>query len=500
MQLAAGATFAGYKIVRLLGSGGMGEVYLAGHPRLPREDALKVLPVEVSTDADYRSRFIREADLAAKLWHPNIVGVHDRGEHDRQLWIAMDFVDGRDASQLLAKNCQSGMPVDEVVNIVTAVADALDYAHKRGMLHRDVKPANIMLASLDDDGQCRILLADFGIARPTDDIGGLTATNMTIGTVAYAAPEQLMGDKLDGRADQYALAATAYHLLTGSQLFPHSNPAVVIGRHLNAPLPSLADSHRELVALDSVLAVALAKSPADRFNRCADFASAFTEAALGRKLVSATPTMPAAALQKSTAAELSDDSTSKQRTHHSARSAGAMRLWLTVTAATILAVGIAAVALWRPWQPQNTVSREPTTITAPPATTATAPPTPAFTTVRTAPNLTTTTPTTSDEASSTSPTMSGAADSQFLNQVRGINYTSLSTLIDASPNVVVKTGRAVCTMLDEGYGFEAVEGMVLDRLAMYGDNRSYYAGPFGVYAVAAYCPQHQADSGFNGNY
>ncbi len=114
------------------------------------------------------------------------------------------------------------MPVEQVVRIVTAVASALDYAHKQGLLHRDVKPANIMLTHVDDDGEQRILLTDFGIARNVDDISGLTTTNMTVGTVAYAAPEQLMGDDIDGRADQYALAATAYHLLTGVQLFPHS--------------------------------------------------------------------------------------------------------------------------------------------------------------------------------------------------------------------------------------------------------------------------------------
>ena len=134
------------------------------------------------------------------------------------------------------------MPVEQVVRIVTAVASALDHAHKQGLLHRDVKPANIMLTHLDDDGEHRILLADFGTARNVDDISGLTTTNMTVGTVAYSAPEQLMGEEIDGRADEYALAATAYHLLTGSQLFPHSNPAVVISRHLNAAPPVLADT------------------------------------------------------------------------------------------------------------------------------------------------------------------------------------------------------------------------------------------------------------------
>jgi serine/threonine protein kinase, bacterial len=282
MPLADGATFAGYTIVRLLGSGGMGEVYLAQHPRLPRRDALKVLPASVSADNEYRERFHREADIAATLWHPHIVGVHDRGEFDGQIWISMDYVEGTDAAQLLRERYRDGMPTAEVAEIIAAVADALDYAHQRNLLHRDVKPANILLAH-PDSGDKRILLADFGIARWANEISGLTATNMTVGTVSYAAPEQLMGERLDGRADQYALAATAFHLLTGSPPFENSNPAVVISQHLSAPPPAIGARRPELSALDPVLATALAKDPNNRFERCADFARA-----LGHRL-EATP-------------------------------------------------------------------------------------------------------------------------------------------------------------------------------------------------------------------
>ena len=121
----------------------------------------------------------------------------------------MDFVDGQDAARLLASRYPAGMPLDMVLSIITAAASALDYAHRQGLLHRDVKPDNIMLTHVDDDGEQRILLTDFGIARSVDDISGLTSTNMTVGTVAYAAPEQLMGEEIDGRADQYALAYTS---------------------------------------------------------------------------------------------------------------------------------------------------------------------------------------------------------------------------------------------------------------------------------------------------
>ena len=164
--------------------------------------------------------------------------VHDRGEMDGRLWIAMDYIEGTDAASLMQARYPNGMPPDEVVKIIRAVADALDYAHQRQLLHRDIKPSNILLSHPEEADE-RIFLADFGIARWVDDQSGLTATNMAVGTVAYAAPEQLMGDQVDGRVDQYALAATAFHMLTGTPLFQHTNPAVVISQHLSTPPPAI---------------------------------------------------------------------------------------------------------------------------------------------------------------------------------------------------------------------------------------------------------------------
>jgi len=273
MSLAAGQTFAGYEILRRLGSGAMGEVYLVQHPRLPRRDAMKVLAEQVSADPLYRERFNREAQNAATLSHPNIVAVYDRGECEGQLWITMAYIEGTDASRLLVEKYRKGMPPDEVVQIVTAVADALDYAHQRQLLHRDVKPANILMAELDSGGW-RAMLADFGIARRVDDSTTLTQTNMTVGTVAYAAPEQLMGQPLDGRADQYSLAATAFELFTGSHLYMDRNPAVVISQHVSAPPPAIEERKPELSGLGPVLSKALAKSPRDRYDTCMDFADA----------------------------------------------------------------------------------------------------------------------------------------------------------------------------------------------------------------------------------
>jgi serine/threonine-protein kinase len=362
MPLADGATFAGYTIVRLLGSGGMGEVYLAQHPRLPRRDALKVLPASVSGDSEYRERFNREADIAATLWHPHIVGVHDRGEYEGQIWISMDYVEGTDAARLLRERYRDGMPKSEVAEIIAAVADALDYAHQRNLLHRDVKPANILLAH-PQSGDQRILLADFGIARWANDISGLTATNMTVGTVSYAAPEQLMGQRLDGRADQYALAATAFHLLTGSPPFEHSNPAVVISQHLSAPPPAIGARHQELSALDPVLAKALAKDPNERFERCADFARA-----LGHRLEA----MPSTG----DGTRLSPAAAPQEPRRRSLLRAGVL-VPAILAVLLVAAIAVAVLEFRRADRPEATpTAKAPTVTTTPPVTPVPPPPEP----------------------------------------------------------------------------------------------------------------------------
>ncbi|MCV7176167.1 serine/threonine-protein kinase [Mycolicibacterium sphagni] len=277
MLLGVGEEFAGYTVVRRVGAGAMGEVYLAKHPRLPRQDALKLLAANTETDPTFRDRFMREADLVCTFRHPHIVGVFDRGEYQGRLWIAMEYVDGEDVGKILAHRYPRGMPAVLVSDIVTAVASALDYAHRQRLLHRDVKPANILIADADDVDERRILLSDFGIARPMDEQNSLTATNMTVGTVNYAAPEQLMGEPLDGRADQYSLAATAYQLLTGRPMYADSNVAVVISRHLSAAVPRLAGTRPDLAVLDAVFEIALAKNPRNRFPTCGAFAQAVAE-------------------------------------------------------------------------------------------------------------------------------------------------------------------------------------------------------------------------------
>ena len=214
--------------------------------------------------------------MVATLSNRHIVTIYDRGEFDDKLWIAMEYIDGTDASRLLAERYPYGMPPDEVVRIISGVAEALDYAHSRGLLHRDVKPANILLGH-PDTGDERVMLADFGIARWMGQSSDLTGTNMTVGTVAYAAPEQLKGEPIDGHADQYALAATAYHLLTGMPPFQHTNPAIVISQHLTSDPPAIGVKRPELACLSPVFAKALAKDASKRYTRCTDFARALQQ-------------------------------------------------------------------------------------------------------------------------------------------------------------------------------------------------------------------------------
>jgi serine/threonine protein kinase len=286
MPLNNGEVFAGYVIQRLLGTGGMGEVYLAQHPRLPRQDALKILSMASTTDREFQARFIREAELASTLRHPHIVGVLDRGEFNGQLWISMDYVDGADAGRLIRESYSGGMPEQDVSEIVTAVADALDFGLERRLLHRDVKPENILVTA-SDGRRRRVLLTDFGIARRIDDVSNLTDDNVAVGTISYIAPEQLLGKPLDGRADQYALAATTFHLLTGAPPFQDSNRAVVISQHLGTPPPRISDRRPDLEHLDAVLARALAKDPNERYPSCLDFARALTQQ--GQRRDTATP-------------------------------------------------------------------------------------------------------------------------------------------------------------------------------------------------------------------
>ncbi|WP_157555141.1 WD40 repeat domain-containing serine/threonine protein kinase [Nocardia crassostreae] len=269
MAVEPGTIFAGYLIRRRIGAGGMGAVYLAGHPRLPMDIALKILDPDLGRDSDARARFHREAEIAARLRHPNIVQVYDRGSEGEHLWIAMDYIDGPDAGQLLRTG-----PLDPhaTVDLIAQAARALDYAHRNGVLHRDIKPANLLVAS-NGEPRNHLYLTDFGIARSLDDTATLTTSIRA--TLAYAPPELLAGEPLDQRADVYSLGGTLYHLLTGALPYPRNNLAAVMHAHLQEPPPRPSALRPYLpTALDEVIAIALAKDRTLRFPTCTALADA----------------------------------------------------------------------------------------------------------------------------------------------------------------------------------------------------------------------------------
>ena len=272
-DLEAGAVFAGYTVEGGIGVGGMGSVYVARHPNLPRKVALKLLHRNLTSDDYVRSRFEFEADHAARLEHPNIVAVYDRGRDEDQLWIAMQYIAGTDAAQLVK---DGPLVPDRAVRIASEVAKGLDYAHRAGVFHRDVKPANILLATPSYAGESeRVLLTDFGIAKALDDTVHLTTTGMMVATLRYAAPEQIDGGEVDGRADQYSLACTLFHLLTGAPPYPGPNPSAIMNGHFLGKIPKASAARRELpVAIDEVFTRALAKNREERFGSCEELAAA----------------------------------------------------------------------------------------------------------------------------------------------------------------------------------------------------------------------------------
>ncbi|MGV0837135.1 serine/threonine-protein kinase [Mycolicibacterium thermoresistibile] len=269
-MLPVGSMVAGYRIEGVLGTGGMGTVYLAKNPTLPRHDALKVLSTELSQDSGFRERFIKEADVASVLDHPNIVSIYTRGETDEgQLWIAMQYVPGTDAEAALRSGTMTPW---RATHIIGEVAKALDYAHHRNVVHHDVKPANFLLSDDPGDDE-KVLLSDFGVARALDD-GGTAMDNSLIATLAYAAPEVIAGGAIDGRADLYSLACTLFRMLSGRKPFHQADgPAAIMLAHLHQEAPRLSEYVPwSSPQLDWVIAKALAKDPEQRFQSAREFA------------------------------------------------------------------------------------------------------------------------------------------------------------------------------------------------------------------------------------
>ena len=256
-DLSTGTAIAGYRIEAVLGHGSMGTVYSPLDMSLERRVALKVLTPELARDERFRERFLRESKLAASLEHPHIVPIHAAGEADGVLYLAMRYVEGRDLAALLRS--LGRLEPDRALALLGQVASALNAAHARGLIHRDVKPANILLTQhggRDDYAY----LCDFGLAKHASTVSSLTGSRAIVGTVDYLAPEQIEGKPVDGRADVYALACVLFECLTGAPPFERGNELASLLAHVNDPPPSVSERSADVPSeLDAVVAAGLAK-------------------------------------------------------------------------------------------------------------------------------------------------------------------------------------------------------------------------------------------------
>ena len=273
---AEGSQVAGYRLEEQVGAGGMAVVFRAHDERLGRWVALKILAPAAAPDEAFRRRFIRESRAAAAVDDPHIIPVFEAGEADGALFIAMRYVPGGDVRSLVRR--VGPLSPSRAAAIVSPVASALDAAHAAGLVHRDVKPAN-MLVDVRPGRPDHVYLSDFGLSKGAVSSHGLTASGQFVGTPGYTAPEQMQGNQTDGRADQYSLGCAAFELLSGAPPFPRDQVTAVIWAHMSEPPPPLTSRRPDLpAAVDSVLARALAKAPADRYASCREFADALRSA------------------------------------------------------------------------------------------------------------------------------------------------------------------------------------------------------------------------------
>ena len=312
--LAPGTTVAGYKVEALIGRGGMGAVYRAEEEGLGRKVALKVIAPELAQDERFRERFLRESRIAASLDHPHVIPIYQAGDEEGLLFLAMRYVEGYDLAKLVAE--EGALEPKRALELLSQIAEALDAAHEKGLIHRDVKPSNVLIA--ESAGREHCYLGDFGLTKRTGSLSGVSVAGEIVGTLEYVAPEQITGDPLDERSDVYSLGCVLYECLTGQSPFPRATDVALLWAHVHEeptpPSKARPDLPREL---DTVLARALAKEPGRRYRSAGELVAA-TRSAL--RLVDA----PAAA-------------TTQSRT----------RIGIAIAAALILAAAAAAFLLTR---------------------------------------------------------------------------------------------------------------------------------------------------------
>jgi Protein kinase domain len=289
-----GSIVAGHRIDALVARGGMGVVYRVTHLSLGRERALKLIAPELAADEQFRARFRREWRTAASIEHPHVIPIHDAGEANGHLYIAMRYVPGTDLRQLLAE--RGALDVELAALLMAQVSSALDAAHERGLIHRDIKPANILIEGIDREPHA--YLTDFGLTKQASSTLQLTGTGHWLGTVDYVAPEQAEGKPVDARTDIYGLGCVLFQTITGEVPYPRNNDVAKIWAHVNDPPPSPSKAAPELPrAMDEVVQRAMAKDPGKRYQSAGEFGRATVAAAGGGAAKSVTRPTPRTAVQ-----------------------------------------------------------------------------------------------------------------------------------------------------------------------------------------------------------
>jgi serine/threonine protein kinase len=359
-RLAPGAMVAGYRLEERVGAGGTAVVFRARDERLGRLVALKVLGQGTAADEEFRRRFIRESRAAAAVDDPHIIPLYEAGEADGVLFIAMRFVPGGDLRSVLSR--EGVLPAARTAAIISSVASALDAAHEAGLVHRDVKPANILVDTRPGRSD-HVYLSDFGLSKGAFSSVSATSPGFFLGTVGYSAPEQMRTMTVDGRADQYALACVAFTLLAGRGPFERAEPAAMMWAHVSEPPPSLCALRSELPsAVDHVLARALAKKPDDRYATCREFAETLRKAlALGPygsgmppepvtyRPVADPPTQIAQVESATTRPARADTAPLPAGQPGRSSSRGRRSHLGVLIVVAVIAVAVIAATVWKPW-------------------------------------------------------------------------------------------------------------------------------------------------------